>query len=571
MHVSKLSLTILSLLLIFSFSGCEDITQFGKDSNTTENNETQPDLALSISEETAPEIERAEKSEASIEPTEMTENSPAPQTPDEPELVIPPQVDTPNAPETDPEIIIPNTPTPTPSETQTPEVTEPEPEVEVLPEPELVTPTPSQAVIELCEAIEITAQSLNVRINPNTSDDKVATVENGEQYVVVGRDGNWVNIWFDEETRWVYGSGYTEDMNLSCGKVINTNSLNVRTGNSTAFDIAGSMKGDSLWVYATQSDDIWKNIWYKSESLWVHGNYLEQQYSDAPSNSDAIAIIVESFTINSDDLITDTNFVTLTMRVNSSVVSYQVSEERTLSGAQWLDYSESADFTLSSGDGVKQLYLRVKDANGRLSEIVSNSIELKVPVVISDGRSIDRDLFYAGYRSSYGGLNGQQVTGLNYLLDNFEEDKEAAYTNLSVWSRQIAYLLATTKHEVANTYTPITEYGSKYCARYDGGCTYKGRGYVQLTHKYNYSAMSAITGANLVDYPTRALEPDIAYTVMSYGSFHGIFTSRKLGDYIKSGSTDYYNARRVINGTDKATLIKGYAQTFQSILDNSAK
>ena len=72
-------------------------------------------------------------------------------------------------------------------------------------------------------------------------------------------------------------------------------------------------------------------------------------------------------------------------------------------------------------------------------------------------------------------------------------------------------------------------------------------------------------------YPLRALEPDIAYTVMSYGSFNGIFTSRKLGNYIKVGLTDYYNARRVINGTDKASLIKGYAQKFQTILVNSAK
>lgn len=529
MQIQKIFLSISTLVLLCSFSGCEDITQSFQDTNTTDNNTTHVEAELSVVDEGI--------------------------------LITPTSHDG-------------NTTQEINGTTSSPVQTEPLPEPVVIPtepEPVVILPVETKPTIKLCAAIEITASSLNVRINPNTADAKVATVETGEQYVVVGRDGNWVNIWFDEETRWVYAPNYTKDINVSCGKVINTNSLNVRAGNSTAYDIVGTMKQDSLWVYASQDDTTWKSIWYKSEKRWVHGSYLEEQYSDQTSNDGAIKIIVDSFKINNNDLITESTFVTLSLSVNTPVVSYQVSEKSDFSGAQWLKYSDNVDFTLSSGDGVKQLYLRVKDANGRLSEVVSNSIELKAPVVIGDARSIDRDKFYAQFRSNYGALNGQQVTGLNYLLNNFEKDTEAAHSNLTVWTRQISYLLATVKHEVANTYTPITEYGTKYCANYDGGCTYKGRGYVQLTHKYNYSAMSAITGANLVDYPTRALEPDIAYTVMSYGSFHGIFTSRKLGSYIKSGLTDYYNARRVINGTDKASLIKGYAQTFQSILEKSAK
>jgi predicted chitinase len=185
------------------------------------------------------------------------------------------------------------------------------------------------------------------------------------------------------------------------------------------------------------------------------------------------------------------------------------------------------------------------------------------------GYSIKRYEFYSELRARYGALTQSQVDGINYILANMEQDRRPAINNQTVWMRQIAYMFATVKHEVANTYQPITEYSNTSCVNYDGGCTYKGRGYVQLTHKYNYSKMSPIVGVDLVAYPQRALEPNIAYTVMSYGMHYGSFTGKKLGDYVKSGTTDYYNARRVINGIDRASLIAGYASRFQEIMEKS--
>lgn len=41
----------------------------------------------------------------------------------------------------------------------------------------------------------------------------------------------------------------------------------------------------------------------------------------------------------------------------------------------------------------------------------------------------------------------------------------------------------------------------------------------------------------------------------------GWFTGRKLSQYFE-GKIDYQGARRIINGTDKAIMIAGYAQTF---------
>ena len=51
------------------------------------------------------------------------------------------------------------------------------------------------------------------------------------------------------------------------------------------------------------------------------------------------------------------------------------------------------------------------------------------------------------------------------------------------------------------------------------------------------------------------------------GMIFGRFTGKKLADYIKPGKTpDYVGARAIINGTDRAKLIAGYAQSYLDAL-----
>ena len=50
------------------------------------------------------------------------------------------------------------------------------------------------------------------------------------------------------------------------------------------------------------------------------------------------------------------------------------------------------------------------------------------------------------------------------------------------------------------------------------------------------------------------------------GMIRGWFTGRKLLDYIDGDRRDYVNARRIINGTDRAQVIAGYAMAFERAL-----
>ncbi|VAX02316.1 hypothetical protein MNBD_GAMMA19-1174, partial [hydrothermal vent metagenome] len=71
--------------------------------------------------------------------------------------------------------------------------------------------------------------------------------------------------------------------------------------------------------------------------------------------------------------------------------------------------------------------------------------------------------------------------------------------------------------------------------------------------------------------PNKALEKENAYIGLVWGMQKGIYTSKKISDYINAIKNDYINARRVINGIDQANKIAGYAENFEILLRTSTK
>src|SRR5690606_26856048 len=146
---------------------------------------------------------------------------------------------------------------------------------------------------------------------------------------------------------------------------------------------------------------------------------------------------------------------------------------------------------------------------------------------------------------------------------------------------QCAYVLATAHHETAGTMKPVRETLASTDAKakelltkawkagkmkwvtrdyWSGG--FFGRGYVQLTHEENYRKAGQKLGVDLVGNPSKALDPDIAVEILVLGMRDGWFTGKRLSDYITLSRSDYTGARRIVNGTDRADLIAGYAKTF---------
>ena len=92
---------------------------------------------------------------------------------------------------------------------------------------------------------------------------------------------------------------------------------------------------------------------------------------------------------------------------------------------------------------------------------------------------------------------------------------------------------------------------------------YFGRGFVQLTWKANYIKAAKLTGLDIVNRPDLLLgNANASAKVLVYGMYYGMFTGRKLVDYINALKVDFIGARRIINGVDKAEQIAEIAGRF---------
>lgn len=139
---------------------------------------------------------------------------------------------------------------------------------------------------------------------------------------------------------------------------------------------------------------------------------------------------------------------------------------------------------------------------------------------------------------------------------------------------QIAYLLSSAYHETAHDFEPRDEFGRGKGRLYgqhvqltaNTVAAYYGRGLVQLTWLANYARASLLCNVDFVTQPQRVKEWPYCYFVMADGMRKGWFTGKPLVEYINPTKTDFVNARRVINGTDKAELIAGFARMFEQLL-----
>lgn len=136
---------------------------------------------------------------------------------------------------------------------------------------------------------------------------------------------------------------------------------------------------------------------------------------------------------------------------------------------------------------------------------------------------------------------------------------------------QLAYLLATAYHETAHTMKPVAEgYWIKNAEEWRKKnlryYPWYGRGFVQLTWEKNYERASKELNVDLINNKELACDPVIAAKIAVLGMIEGWFTGKKLSDYITLTKSDFVNARRIINGTDKAQAIAEIAKQYDEDL-----
>lgn len=137
--------------------------------------------------------------------------------------------------------------------------------------------------------------------------------------------------------------------------------------------------------------------------------------------------------------------------------------------------------------------------------------------------------------------------------------REALRDNRLESAKIVAYALGTIAAEVSG-FVPIKEMVSKYNTRskpydlYDGrkdlgnttpgdGPRFPGRGFVQLTGRYNYRKYGERIGIDLISNPELACEPEPAAKLLA------LFVADREPAIIESlNEADYARARRLVNG-----------------------
>lgn len=127
--------------------------------------------------------------------------------------------------------------------------------------------------------------------------------------------------------------------------------------------------------------------------------------------------------------------------------------------------------------------------------------------------------------------------------------------------------MATIRVETAKTFKPIEEYasGAQYEGRKDlgndvpgDGMKFKGRGYIQLTGRFNYETYTHKLGKDLICNPVLALDPQNSAVI-----FARYFKDR--GCNVACNNQDWTKVRKLVNGgtnglTEFLAVVKQYLQ-----------
>lgn len=195
---------------------------------------------------------------------------------------------------------------------------------------------------------------------------------------------------------------------------------------------------------------------------------------------------------------------------------------------------------------------------------------------------MDRVKFYNELRKTLTkSFNQDQVKCMELILDKCLEHEitldRAAYCFGTAWHetgqfRWLREIWGPTAQQ--KKYEPGTSLAKQLGNTVKGdGKKFMGRGFVHITGRTNYADWSNRLGVDLINKPELAEIPEYAAEILVLGMKLGTFTGKDLDDYIdeldESDSEElreYKNARRIVNGTDKADLIAGYALKFEKAL-----
>lgn len=123
----------------------------------------------------------------------------------------------------------------------------------------------------------VTATSLRLRSEPNTTSATITTAPQKDCVVVINKDGDWYKVNYNLQIGYMHADYLTvatrENAELGYGKVTGSG-VNMRSGPSTAHSVSAvSSKGDKCYIIGM--NEGWYKVIYKNTICYIRSDYLE--------------------------------------------------------------------------------------------------------------------------------------------------------------------------------------------------------------------------------------------------------------------------------------------------------
>ncbi|HBF6091638.1 TPA: N-acetylglucosaminidase [Clostridioides difficile] len=345
---------------------------------------------------------------------------------------------------------------------------------------------------------QVNTTSLNVRSGPNTSYGLLGKLPKGSKVEVISESNGWSKIKYNGKDAYV-SSMCLSDVSQSnsdnssqsndkknTDKVVNTASLNVRSGPGSTYSKLGKVyKGSKVTVLSESSG--WAKINFNNKEAFVVGNYLSTSADTSNNNSNS----------NSDNSSNSNG--------NNSSSSGQVNGMSGISGAK-IDY-KSLSYTLESHIS-KQVEKAASGGNviapsNRKStpspEFSTFSAQRTSSFVNASSSDIEYYLNPKNFTNTTKGM--MQFLKINSYRDGISESSLNSYLNglsSSVFKNQgAAFINAAKKYNIDVVYLVShamweTAYGKSTLAQGQTLTSYKGQPLSKPVKVYNFFGIGAI-------------------------------------------------------------------------------
>ncbi|HSQ87894.1 SH3 domain-containing protein, partial [Romboutsia sp.] len=166
--------------------------------------------------------------------------------------------------------------------------------------PPTQTPNPDEKPVEVKETKVVNTSSLNVRIGPGTNYSKLGSLKKDEKIGIISESNGWSKIDYKGKVAYTSSQYLSKQSETAPNpptqtpkpdekpaevketKVVNTSSLNVRSGPGTNYSKVGSLKKDEKIGVISESNG-WSKIGYKGKVAYTSSQYLSKQSETTPN------------------------------------------------------------------------------------------------------------------------------------------------------------------------------------------------------------------------------------------------------------------------------------------------